>query len=397
VDNNAVKLEVNDVYLPLLKDENRFLVLRGGAGSGKSVFLAQNAILKLVASKEPLVILVVRKVQASIKDSVFAEFVAVVRQLGLTKKLRIVKHPMEIAYGDSRIIFAGVDDVEKLKSLSRPNIIWMEEASEFGFEDFKQLNLRLRGKGIKQMWLSFNPIDDRHWLKSHFWDEKPYNATLLHTTYHNNSYLDEEYKKEVENIKNYDMNYYRIYALGEWGSTSKGLVYKKYDVYKNLPSEGIIDYVYGLDFGFNHPMAMVKVYFTEDDIYVSEVIYDKGLTVDGVINRLPKAGVKYSDIIYADSANPDDIQKLRVARYNIAKANKDLEAGIDSVRSYNIHIHEDSHNLINELGLYKYKEHKGLSKDDVFKDEVVKLFDDGLDAMRYAVHTHRAKGVPFLW
>lgn len=230
-----VNLEVNKSYLPLINSEKRFLVLRGGAGSGKSVFLCQLALLRMLqedANGRKITILCTRKVGNTISNSIFRELKNVAIDAGIINEFKITnRNPMSFKRGNSEIIFAGIDDPEKIKSVSRVDVIWMEEATEFDFEDFKQLNIRLRGEAgaKKQMWVSFNPIDQDHWLRTQVWDnpstELQSDMHKLVTTYRDNKFLDKEYIKTIEGYKTADYNYYRIYGLGDWGTRPEGLIY----------------------------------------------------------------------------------------------------------------------------------------------------------------------------
>jgi phage terminase large subunit len=213
----------NSVYVPLYDNKSRFLVLYGGAGSGKSVFAAQKIVVRMLSEKTHK-FLVVRKVANTLRNSVYALIKEVIDQWGLTKLFTINKTDMEITcVNGNKIIFAGLDDVEKLKSIAGITGIWMEEASEMIQEDLQQLNLRLRGQTVnyKQIIISFNPISVVHWLKTYFFDSPKDNATVLKTTYKDNEFIDDEYKKELESYLDTDPYWYMVYALGEWGVMGK--------------------------------------------------------------------------------------------------------------------------------------------------------------------------------
>lgn len=214
---------VNNVYYPLFWDESRYLVLYGSAGSGKSVFITQK-ILKRVIEETGHKFLVIRKVGKTLRESVFAEFRNTISNWGLFKLFKINKTDMTITcLNGNQIIFAGLDDVEKLKSISGITGIWVEEASEIEQQDLQQLDLRLRGKTnyYKQIILSFNPVSILHWLKTFFFDDPPKNCRTVKTTYKDNRFLDDEYIRVLEALKEQDPYYYTVYALGEWGIIGK--------------------------------------------------------------------------------------------------------------------------------------------------------------------------------
>lgn len=217
----------NSRFLPLLKDEkHRYLVLYGGAGSGKSVFAVQRYIMRLM-QKKLCNVLVIRAVAATHRDSTYALFRQIIRRWGV-ESLFICKssEPRITCANGNSVIFKGLDDVEKLKSVTFPKgeltDIWIEEASEIEEKDFNQLDVRLRGKGVKkQIVLTFNPISALHWLKRRFFDTRDPRAAVLKTTYHDNRFLDEDYKRTLEGYRDTDPYYYAVYCLGEWGVLGK--------------------------------------------------------------------------------------------------------------------------------------------------------------------------------
>ena len=217
----------NKVYLPYLDNLNRYLIFYGGAGSGKSYFVVERYIKKILQQKM-MNLLVVRATGKSNRDSTFALFKQVINKWKLSKYFKINESDLRIKslLNGNEIIFSGLDDVEKLKSVtfSKGELtdIWIEEASEILESDFNQLDVRLRGKGTKkQIVLSFNPIDINHWLKKKFFDIARDNVTIVHTTYKDNDFLDEEYKQLLEGYKDTDEYYYNVYCLGQWGVLGK--------------------------------------------------------------------------------------------------------------------------------------------------------------------------------
>lgn len=225
---NLPKL-TNDKFYPLYMDHNRYLVLMGGGGSGKSVFTAQKIILRMLTEKKHR-FLVLRKVAKTLRESVYAELKNIIYRWGLGQLFKINKSELliECANGN-QILFAGLDDVEKLKSISGITGVWIEEASEISSEDFRQLDIRLRGQTVnyKQMMITFNPIDINHWLKKEFFDTKKDNATTIHSTFKDNKFLDAEAIKVLEGFKITDPYYYQVYALGEWGVLGKTIFPKE--------------------------------------------------------------------------------------------------------------------------------------------------------------------------
>lgn len=217
------KRAINSAYLPILNERSRFLIVYGGAGSGKSHFIAQRCLIKLL-EKSLCNLLVVRSVGNTNRDSTFALFKQIISKWSLSKYFKVNESDLRIicTLNKNSIIFKGLDDSEKLKSVTFPKgeltDIWIEEASEVNESDFNQLNIRLRGgKSDKQIVISFNPIDVNHWLKKRFIDEYKDDVSVIKTTYKDNAFIDDDYKRQLEAYKDTDPYYYQVYCLGEWG------------------------------------------------------------------------------------------------------------------------------------------------------------------------------------
>jgi phage terminase large subunit len=374
-------VKVNDCYRRDLLFNGRYLVLLGGAGSGKSYFATQKLIMRAMQSKHRF--LVLRKVERTIRESVFKLFTSVIIEENLSEIVSINKTDKTIKFKNgSEIIFAGLDDPEKIKSIAGITGMFMEEATEFSEADFDQLDLRLRGLGMdyKQIIVAFNPIDHRHWLKRRFFDTTLINARCNKTTYLDNAFIDDEYKLKMSQLKEQDENLYNIYALGNWGVPMKGLIYKEWKVYSRKPKG---DIVYGLDFGYNAPSALVKVTFDDEQLYVEELLYEAGLTTYQLVERLREYELGENPV-YCDAAAPDKIEELYNSGINAQPADKNVTEGIEKVKSMPLYIHEYSENLKKELQTYKWSQ----DKSGILLDKPLKYNDHLLDAMRYAVYTH---------
>ena len=219
-----LKSTTNDAFWPLLFDDHRYLVLCGGGGSGKSIF-AGRKVLERCTTERGHRWLVCRKVARTLRDSCFAQLRSQLSDFysGVNYRVLVGDMRIEIMDTDSEILFAGLDDVEKLKSIYDITGIWVEEASEITEDDFNQLDIRLRTSypHYLQMILSFNPISITHWLKRRFFDAEDPRAYTHRSTYKDNRFLPEEAKRTLEDFKDKDPYYYSVYALGEWGVTGK--------------------------------------------------------------------------------------------------------------------------------------------------------------------------------
>jgi len=290
------------------------------------------------------------------------------------------KSEMLIRYNTNEMLFKSLDDPEKIKSYEA-NYVWVEEATEITYEDYTQLNLRLRRKNIahiNQMFLTFNPISQFHWLNTGLIQQQNEDIAIHHSTYKDNPFLPKEYITELEGLT--DDNFYKIYTLGEFGEL-KNIIYSNYSVV-DIPIE-FKTVIYGLDFGFNNPSALIKVGITNEGYYMRELLYETHLTNPELITRL-KQLVDKRYTIYADNAEPAHIKEITQAGFHVEPANKSVKDGIDYLKSQKLYIDENSTNIIDEVRGYKYKE----TREGHVLDEPVKFRDHLVDASRYAIYTY---------
>ncbi len=218
-----LRRSTNRAFFELFFDESRYLVLCGGGGSGKSIF-AGRKVLERVTSETGHRWLVCRKVAKTLRDSCFAQLRGQIAEHYPSAGAKVNISDMRIVFPNgSEILFAGLDDVEKLKSIYDITGIWVEEASEITEADFNQLDIRLRTDFPQylQMILSFNPISITHWLKRRFFDTQDPRATTHRSTYKDNRFLTAEAVRTLEAFRDTDPYYYQVYCLGEWGVTGK--------------------------------------------------------------------------------------------------------------------------------------------------------------------------------
>ncbi len=215
----------NDVYLPYLENDDRYLVFYGGGSSGKSYFIAQRYIYKLIHPQR-CNLLVTRNTGDTNRTSTFPLLKQVISNWNLSEHFKINESDMRIVckLTGNEVVFKGLDDIEKVKSITFSNgeltDIWCEEATEMQEADVNQLKVRLRGgKSKKQIVLSFNPINIQHWIKKHFIDSKL--ATVCFSTYKDNKFLTDDDRKALEDLKDIDIYTYEVYCLGKWGILGK--------------------------------------------------------------------------------------------------------------------------------------------------------------------------------
>jgi phage terminase large subunit len=198
------------------------------------------------------------------------------------------------------------------------------------------------------------------------------------SNYKMNPFLSKEYIEQLEGLAEIDENYYRIYALGEWG-VLQNLIYSNWDVVNKMP-EDYDEVIYGLDFGYVNPTVLLEIRIKENEIWAKEIIYQSHLTNAELIDLL-KEKIDRNVSIYADSAEPQRIEEIYQAGFNVYPSEKNVQFGINRVKQYKLHILEDSVNLIKEIRSYKWKE----DKEGRILEEPVKFNDHAMDAMRYAL------------
>jgi phage terminase large subunit len=273
----------------------------------------------------------------------------------------------------SYIELFGLEDPDKAKGPAR-DILFVNEANLISKALFDQLLIRTTG----QVFLDWNPADFVSWVYEVA--DNP-NNKRIHSTYLNNiSNLSESQVRNIEQYKDLPDDFmWKVYGLGQRGA-AKELIYTQWKQYDQAP-EG--DVFYGLDFGYVHPAALVKVTHYEGQNYFEEIVYQSGLTLSD-LSRLIKEKVPDRATIYADAAEPKSIEELYRQGFNIKPAVKDVWAGIMKMKSYPINLHYNSQNLKREFQSYKWKK----DKNDNVIEEPVKANDDAIDACRYAVYTH---------
>ncbi len=284
----ALRDRNNDAFFPLFFDTSRFLVMKGGGGSGKSIFAGQK-VLERCTSESGHRWLVCRKVARTLRESCFEQLVGQIADYYPNSGAKINKSDMSITFENgSKILFAGLDDVEKLKSIYNITGIWIEEASELKESDFNQLNIRLRGKTkyYKQIILTFNPISIKHWLKKRFWDNADPRATVHESTYKDNKFMRREDIITLESFKETDEYYYMVYALGMWGVTGKS-VFDSRAVTARLQDDLT-------------PSARGYFTFSDNGVSISDIRFTE--SKDGFVRiyKAPEKGVPY--VIGADTA-----------------------------------------------------------------------------------------------
>lgn len=357
-------------------------------GSSKTYSIVQ-ALILIALTKPKTSISIVRKSFPSLRGSVLRDWKEVMYALDVYEE----KYHQKTEYiynfpNGSSIEFFSLDDAQKVRGRKR-DILYCNEANEIDLESWVQLKMRTSGK----VFIDYNPSELEHWTYDLI--NEP-DSILIKSTYKDNPFLSEDQVKYIEDLIKVDEGYYKVYALGERMSP-QALVYTHFVKYDNLPPDNeIIDRSYGLDIGFNHFTAFVEVIFATDNrLYVRELFYEANITADDIVKLVSQSSYDRTKMIYVDSARPDIIESLRRKGIRASLSDKRVKEGIDFIKSKQVLIYINSENILRESKMYSWLE----KKDGTITDEIVKKWDDALDAMRYAAFTHGGKigrvGIPF--
>ena len=417
-----ITVNANACFREVNKSKKRYIVMKGSAGSGKSIDTAQNYLLRLMKDKGRNLVCI-RKSDITNRDSTYAELTgAAYRMFGdkIDRYWNIGLSPLSLTCKNNgnQIIFRGMNDEkqrEKLKSITfrrgKLTDVWLEEATELTQADFEIIDDRLRGElpdgQFYQIKMTFNPVNKNHWIKKVFFDRTDPNVLTHHSTYLGNRFIDEAYKERMQRRKEVDPEGYRIYGLGEWGEIG-GLIlhnWKIEDISQNLNDYD--DVAIGQDFGFNHANAILLLGIKDDNIYILQEIYTYEKETSEIIPLAIKYGIPTNRTMWCDSAEPDRIKMWKNAGFRAKPVIKETTndkkyqaAQIDWLKGVvskqrtikrTIFVHPSCVNTIKEMQQWKWKkdEHTG-----EYMDEPVSVMDDAMAALRYGVEGWRK---PKVW
>lgn len=370
-----LKLKATTVFDRNYRALERIIVNQGGTGSSKSYSLAQLIAVKAFEVHNKT-FTIVRKSMPSLKATAMRDFINILTEAEVYNENNHDKTNNIYILRGNKIEFVGLDEPQKVRSRRR-DYLWINEANELSLESYRQLSMRTN----VQIYLDFNPSDEFHWIYDEVLTRN--DCRLIKSTYLDNPFLPDTVIKEIERYKETDQNYWNIYGLGERGA-SEARIYASFELIDDLPESG--EKIYGLDFGFNNPTVLAEVKLKDDDIYAKQLLHQSYLTNSDLIVRMGDLGISKSCVIYADSAEPQRIEELKRAGYNVVPADKSVKDGIDAVKRRKRYITKDSIEGIKEMRTYSWK-----TKDGKVLDEPVKLNDHFPDTVRYAVHTHTLK------
>ncbi len=408
VDINIDTRVFNDAYRPFLDDETRTQIFFGGASSGKSLFLiGQRMIIDLLKGGRNYI--AARNVATTLRTSIFNEAKKGIARFNAGRLFKIKESEMTITCVNGyQAILKGLDDVHKIKSITPEKgvitDILIEEAFETSYEDMKELKKGLRGKSSvpKRITFILNPLPRTNWIYKEYFagrfsdDDRMYrdeHLLIFKTTYNDNRFLEDDDIYELENETN--EYYYNVYTLGNWGVLGKVVftnwrtddltaIRNEFDHYRN-----------GLDFGFtNSPAALCRSSKRDTTFYITHEYYRHGVGNKTIADDiLPIVG---RDHVYCDSAEPKSIAELRGYNINAVPAIKGADSvlyGIQWLHQFDIVIHRELQNTINNFHLYQWKK----NKDGEYLNVPVDKDNHIPDALRYSYSDEMRSTNPKVW
>jgi phage terminase large subunit len=355
----------------LWNSEKRYIVNEGGSRSGKTYSIMQVLIHYCVA-KPGSKISIVSQSLPHLKRGALRDFIEIMQTWEWYDEDEHNKTDNVYHFDNgSYMEFFGLEDAGKARGAGR-DILFVNEANLVPKAVFDQLKIRTTNKII----LDLNPSDYDCWCYEVADGD---HAVKIHSTYLDNPYLGPAQTAEIEMLKAGDETLWQVFGLGLRG-TAKETIYTHWKLVGDIPAGQVI---YGLDFGYNVPTALVRVTLHEGGAYLMERLYRTRMTTSDLVGELKGQGIGPADEIFCDAAEPKTIEELYRAGFNVKPADKDVTEGIRKVKAMPLYIHKDSDNLIAEIKKYKWK----VDKNDKVLDEPEKENDHAMDAVRYAIYT----------
>lgn len=386
--------------------KGRYLVCKGSRASKKSKTTALKIIYRMMQPQyREANAIVFRKTYRTLKDSCFSDLRWAIHRFEVDDFWETRLSPLEITYKPTgqKILFRGLDDPLKVTSISVDKgylcWAWLEEAYELlKEEDFDMIDESIRGAIpdplYKQWIITFNPWNEKHWIKHRFFDRQDDNILAMTTNYKCNEWLDASDLKLFEDMRLHNPRRYRVAGLGDWGIV-EGLIYENW-IERSFTLDDIrhCQTISGLDFGYtNDPTAFLIGFIDQDakKLYIWDEIYKKGLTNRMIYQEIQDAGYA-KEKITADSAEPKSIDELRELGLRVHGARKGRDSinnGIQYIQDYEIFVHPRCVNFLTEINNYTWDSDKFGSCINVPIDD----FNHLMDALRYAV-SDLQKGTP---
>ena len=370
------KIQTNIVYKHLVNSNKKIVVEQGGTRSGKTYNILLFIIFHYCTHNKNKIVTICRKTFPSLRATVLRDFLQILNHFEIYRDEFHNKSSSEYHLFGNLVEFTSLDQSQKIRGRKR-DLLFINEGNELYWEDWQQLIFRTQERII----LDFNPSDEYHWIYDNVITRE--DCAFYKTTYLDNPFLEDVIKEEIERLKETDDQYWQIYGLGERASSINTIF--NYIEVKQIPDEAKL-ISYGMDFGYsNDPTTLVSVYVMEHSLFIKEHLYRTQMTTYD-INIFLKEQNLLSNPIYADSAEPRLIAELRRMGHNIfpsLKGKDSVNAGIDLLKRYKLHITSDSNNAIQEFRNYKWKEDRSGKLINVPEDKNNHI----IDPTRYATYS----------
>ena len=370
------KIQTNIVYKHLTNTDKKIIVEQGGTRSGKTYNIILWIIFNYCAQNNGKVITVCRKSFPSLRATVMRDFISILQTYDVYQEANHNKSNSEYHLFGNLVEFISLDMPQKIRGRKR-DLLFVNEGNELYYEDMQQLLFRTQDKII----LDFNPSDEYHWIYDKLITRD--DCAFFKTTYLDNPFIEDSIKLEIERLRDTDEQYWQIYGLGE-RSSSRSTIFTYAEVNQIPVDANLI--AYGMDFGYtNDPTTFVSVYSEGHNLYIKEHLYRTQMTTSD-ISLFLKEEKLLGNPIYADSAEPRLISELRRMGHNIfpsIKGKDSVNAGIDLLKRYKIHILASSSNAISEFRNYKWKEDRSGALVNIPEDKHNHI----IDPCRYATYS----------
>ena len=375
-----MRIKTNVVFEHLLESDKKISIEQGGTRSGKTYNILLYLIFHYSLKNTGKTITICRKTFPAVRSSVMRDFFDILKIHNCYFEANHNKSNHEYKLNGNLIEFISLDQPQKVRGRKR-NLLFINEANELDYEDWQQLIFRTDEKII----LDFNPSDEYHWIYDKVIPRQ--DADFNITTYLDNTFLSDSIKEEIERLKYTDEQYWQIYGLGIKG-ISKSTIFNYVEV-NQIPEDA--EFIsYGADAGYtNDPTTLVSVYRKEYNLYIQEHLYQTQMTTIDIHKKWQDVGIERKTI-YFDSAEPRLIEELRRMGWNVRPSLKgadSINAGIDLLKRFKIHIVKDSHNAIQEFRNYKWQE----DRSGKMINKPIDKHNHTIDAVRYATYSVLSK------
>ena len=361
-----VEINTTITFENLLESNARVSQHIGGTRSGKTYAILQFLIVEGLKSAQTITI--VRRTIPSIKRTVMKDMIDILKGIGIWNENYFNTSDRTYKLGESTIQFINSDDPEKLRGL-KSDILFIDEASELDEESYFQLSIRTTNRII----LAYNPT-----VSPYSWLRQMQDCDRFVTTYKDNPYLPKEMVVAIEELQHKNPKQWTIYGKGEFAANDKAIY--TFEIVDDFEAEFV---AFGLDWGYSQdPTAVVAVYKNGDNLYLEEVLYERGLVMKDIADSLNKKDIDKSYEIWCDSSEPRSVEELYRSGFNakpVKKGPDSIKFGIGVLQNYKIHILKTSQNLINEMYAYQY----ATDKHGYTTDNPDGGLDHLLDAARY--------------